>query len=392
MKNFHDFVDLAYELNVPDLQKGSIAYNNEKSGKELLEAVSKTIEYDIWEEISKSPCIGVIIDESNNISTTKNLIVIFIKITSFASDGASVMLGVRNGVAKQLTSYCPYMVVTHCVAHYLALACKSSSKQVDYFKKAETLAKEFQEILDNDILKIKKIFDIRWLSWYEAVRNICKSLEALILTLSNDVSEVSKPLLNIEIIINTIINKLRFEYLPDNNGNIKFGFHLRKFFNNLRFISETRVDFGEFQLNYSYNDHQELLVDIQTYTRSLISCIEEKFPNKPLITVMKIFNPKEWPLNIVNFQEFGINELNLLLDQFGMEKNIKQKDNSYKKFEPLVDKESCIYECIKCEHGFSKQNLIKTKCRNLLTASSLYLWMRVGLEGPDSKVFDFQKA
>ncbi|CAH1769665.1 14903_t:CDS:1, partial [Entrophospora sp. SA101] len=44
-----------------------------------------------------------------------------------------------------------------------------------------------------------------------------------------------------------------------------------------------------------------------------------------------------------------------------------------------------------CEHGFSKQNLIKTKCRNLLTASSLYLWMRVDLEGPDSKVFDFQK-
>jgi len=46
---------------------------------------------------------------------------------------------------------------------------------------------------------------------------------------------------------------------------------------------------------------------------------------------MKIFNPKEWPLNIDDFQEFGINELNLLLDQFGVEKNIKQKDNSYKK-------------------------------------------------------------
>ena len=47
---------------------------------------------------------------------------------------------------------------------------------------------------------------------------------------------------------------------------------------------------------------------------------------------------------------------------------------------------------VECEHGFSKQNLIKTKCRNLLTASSLDLCMRVGLEGPDSKVFDFQKA
>jgi len=155
---------------------------------------------------------------------------------------------------------------------------------------------------------------------------------------------------------------------------------------------------------------------------------------------MKIFNPKEWPLNIDNFQEFGINELNLLLDQFGVEKNIKQKDHLYKKFEPLVDRELCIYEwysftniiksnfsnismkillphlyeeyfdffpniiklisiaytipvsSVECERGFSKQNLIKTKCRNLLTASSLDLCMRAGLEGPDSKVFDFQKA
>ena len=31
---------------------------------------------------------------------------------------------------------------------------------------------------------------------------------------------------------------------------------------------------------------------------------------------------------------------------------------------------------VECEHGFSKQNLIKTKCRNLLTASSLDLCMR----------------
>jgi len=111
-----------------------------------------------------------------------------------------------------------------------------------------------------------------------------------------------------------------------------------------------------------------------------------------------------------------------------------------KKIEPLVDRESCIYKwysftniiksnfsnismkillphlceeyfdffsniiklisiaytipvsSVECEHGFSKQNLIKTKCRNLLTASSLDLCMRAGLEGPDSKVFDFQKA
>src|SRR5205085_8977676 len=79
----------------------------------------------------------------------------------------------------------------------LALACNSTQKQVAFCKYIETLIKEtynffsnsekrvdtlkqFQLVLDHPILKIKNIFDIRWLSWYEAVKNLCISIELLL--------------------------------------------------------------------------------------------------------------------------------------------------------------------------------------------------------------------
>ena len=100
---------------------------------------------------------------------------------SFSSDGASVMLGRNNSIATKLTNKNPYLFVSHCIAHRLALACNSAQKQVAFCKYIETLIKEtynffsnsekrvdtlkqFQSVLDYPILKIKNIFDIRWLS------------------------------------------------------------------------------------------------------------------------------------------------------------------------------------------------------------------------------------
>ena len=45
---------------------------------------------------------------------------------SFSSDGASVMLGRNNGIATKLANKNPYLFVTHCIAHRLALACNSA--------------------------------------------------------------------------------------------------------------------------------------------------------------------------------------------------------------------------------------------------------------------------
>ena len=119
---------------------------------------------------------------------------------SFASDGASVMLGKLTGVAARIKERNKCLFITHCIAHRLALACNSAEKKVTFCKHTENIIKsiynffsnstkrtdtlrKYQEILEHPILKIKQIYEIRWLSWYEAVKNICLSIEPLMDTL-----------------------------------------------------------------------------------------------------------------------------------------------------------------------------------------------------------------
>jgi hypothetical protein len=156
-------IEMMKESGIPDISNGSITYTNEISGHEFLMAIAKTIEDEIWNELSDVVAFGVMIDESTDITTTKRLDVyvsyvakqgifktrflslsecdaesiinviinifstkgILSKLVAFASDGASVMLGKNGGVAARLSRVCTYpLIINHCVAHRLALACK----------------------------------------------------------------------------------------------------------------------------------------------------------------------------------------------------------------------------------------------------------------------------
>ena len=114
----------------------------------------------------------------------------------FASDGASVMLGRSTGVVTRIKERNECLFITHCIAHRLALACNSAEKKVDFCKYAKYIIKsvynffsnsskkidtlhKYQEILEHPILKIKQIYEVRWLSWYKAIKNLCLSIEPL---------------------------------------------------------------------------------------------------------------------------------------------------------------------------------------------------------------------
>lgn len=45
------------------------------------------------------------------------------KLTGLCTDGASVMVGKREGLAAKLRQDCPCMINLRCVCHTLALAC-----------------------------------------------------------------------------------------------------------------------------------------------------------------------------------------------------------------------------------------------------------------------------
>jgi hypothetical protein len=213
-------VELIKESGSPDIFiDGTITYTNQASGNEFLEAISNTIKEEIWKELFEVVAFGVMIDESTDITTTKHLDVyvsyvtkkgilktrflclipltncnsesitkvlvdifekkkILSKLVAFASDGASVMLGKNEGVAAKLSRICTYpLIVNHCVAHRLALACKDAKKEVKFYGEVETLVKkiynyfknscsriqklqEIQNILDDPILKIKRLYEI----------------------------------------------------------------------------------------------------------------------------------------------------------------------------------------------------------------------------------------
>lgn len=50
-------MEIMKELGTPHISDGSITYTNEISGREFLIAISKIIEYEIWEELSDATAL-----------------------------------------------------------------------------------------------------------------------------------------------------------------------------------------------------------------------------------------------------------------------------------------------------------------------------------------------
>ncbi|CAG8735317.1 9404_t:CDS:2, partial [Funneliformis caledonium] len=90
---------------------------------------------------------------------------ILFKVVVFISDGASVILRKNEGVVAKLSIVYTYpLIVNHCVAHRLALACKDVRKEIEFYNEAELL----------------RLYEIHWLAWYNAIKNICNSIPALL--------------------------------------------------------------------------------------------------------------------------------------------------------------------------------------------------------------------
>ena len=122
-------------------------------------------------ETIKHALIGITSKKSNNVS----------KLRGFGSDGAPVMTGTRNGVAKRLTDRFPCLISVRCVNHRLALAAAHAADDIPYlirFKATvQTLFLFYQNstvcmaglhaiqvVLDDQIIKLKQAKDVGWLS------------------------------------------------------------------------------------------------------------------------------------------------------------------------------------------------------------------------------------
>ncbi|CAB4037742.1 zinc finger 862-like, partial [Paramuricea clavata] len=78
------------------------------------------------------------------------------KLASFASDGASVMTGKKNGVAAKLRSDNKPLINVHCIAHRLALACGDASNSVSYILTMEKILIQLWSLFKNSPKKAAK--------------------------------------------------------------------------------------------------------------------------------------------------------------------------------------------------------------------------------------------
>ncbi|VDI51429.1 Hypothetical predicted protein [Mytilus galloprovincialis] len=179
-------IDLCIELsatNLPNLRLAKNAtYSSWEIVHELLNLLSEQVSDTVTNNVKSSPCFSLMVDEvsdnrsikhlaslcSRYINQTGQLQTAFLvdtelpnataetvtnsiiseinkkellisDMSGFASDGAAVFLGKKNGVAKKRKDHYPAMITNHCRDHRLALACRDSFNSVPLMKKQTKL-------------------------------------------------------------------------------------------------------------------------------------------------------------------------------------------------------------------------------------------------------------
>ncbi|XP_077870232.1 zinc finger protein 862-like, partial [Saccoglossus kowalevskii] len=125
---------------------------------------------------------------------------------ALGSDGASVMVGRRTGVATRLRERNPMLVNIHCVAHRLALAAAQAMNGIKYLKRFSSILqqlyyfyqnsavqmsglKQIEAILSEPQIKMKEAKSVRWLSHQRAVDAVRRTLSAVITSLERESEE-----------------------------------------------------------------------------------------------------------------------------------------------------------------------------------------------------------
>jgi hypothetical protein len=226
-------------------------YTSYHIAEEMQDTISSCIEEDIDRFLNNSLFFGLLLDESTDISSCKNLIVYirlivnhgifethFFKLlevecqvtgqnlysllkesrkipiskcVGLATDGARAMTGKENVLAALMKKDNPYLVSVHCIAHRLALAASQLVKDFpyqvkfqcclvsiySYFKHSATHTHNLQEIekvLEDPVLKYQPIYEVRWMSLHSAVQAASRTLKSLMTFLENEATSIHDPL------------------------------------------------------------------------------------------------------------------------------------------------------------------------------------------------------
>jgi len=131
------------------------------------------------------------------------------KIRGIGTDGASTMMGCRNGVVAQLKRITPSAIGVHCAAHRLNLASSQAGESVPYIKKFNVIIRQLFDFYTNSAVrtaglgaiqsflqekqsKLLEPCSTRWLSVERSVQRLKECFISVVLSLEREGSERSE--------------------------------------------------------------------------------------------------------------------------------------------------------------------------------------------------------
>lgn len=388
-------------------------YESYESIREMEEAMSCVIEENIKKKLQKCHWFSLMIDECTDVSVEQSMIIYakilykgkvcchylrltklkgctsadlyeciektlikmeidFSKCSSIATDGASVMVGVRGGVTALIKKKYPYVTSVHCVAHRLALAASQAAQECAYLVKYQDILnrihsyfqhspkntsrlRELQEVFQEQPLKFVLSSNTRWLSFGNSVQACYKNWSSLVSLLMEDPRPVAQGLLKqvttyafiatTAMLMDTMycINKLCLSFQMSN-----IDFHtvqacVYSTLNNLRtiknggginFLSFRECSPQQVTENFEYKNHtvkdgskyrQIFDSTMKMFLEILIKNISERLGDLEIVKIFNIFVPSNMPEDKSKLSTFGDSEILKMYELLACHESYKTK-------------------------------------------------------------------
>ncbi|CAG8709199.1 14954_t:CDS:2, partial [Dentiscutata heterogama] len=260
----------------------------------------------------------------------------------FGSDGTSVNLGHVNGIATQLKTRFPFLTEHYCISHRLALASKDAAEQTPYFETYDKIIRQLYSYFN-----ILQVIKTQWLSLSNVVNNLYQIINLVISALLENTTKSQKTAQQLynsidqDFLIAThfladILSQLhclslvfQADYVSVSEVTMQVNAVIESI--TADFIGKANIQptFGTILLRFM-NQQNILPHDLPLFLR---------FPDHKLISLFKIFDPKQLPTNHCLILTYGNYEITEIGNFYGTSKKTTEHD-----YQKIIDADNLSQE------------------------------------------------